>query len=118
MALWATSELQLSLIASGAALVAAVWVYNKWQEFRQRRLAKRMFRDEHADVLLGEAADAASPTHQVHEARDTEETRNPHERTNQRPSGAKKGLLIAYFDIPPHEEIEQFPVFPDLAKTK
>lgn len=52
MTFWTASELQLSLIAFGAAAVAAVWVYNKWQEVRQRRMAERIFRADHADVLL------------------------------------------------------------------
>ena len=56
MHFWPPNGFQLSLIASGAAAVAAVWLYNKWQEQRQRRLAKRMFQTDHADVLLGDNA--------------------------------------------------------------
>lgn len=47
------SELQLSLIGAGAALVAAVFAYNKWQEHKHRKLAERVFRKDHPDVLLG-----------------------------------------------------------------
>jgi len=47
------SELQLSLIVAGVALVAGVFVYNKWQERKHRKLAERVFRADHPDVLLG-----------------------------------------------------------------
>ena len=47
------SELQLSLIGAGLAAVAGVWGYNAWQEYRQRKLAQRIFRDDRAsDVLM------------------------------------------------------------------
>ncbi|HUY03283.1 MAG TPA: cell division protein ZipA C-terminal FtsZ-binding domain-containing protein [Rhodocyclaceae bacterium] len=49
----------MSLIVFGAVAVAVVWLYNKWQEHRQRRLARRIFDGGHADVLL--AGDAAEP---------------------------------------------------------
>lgn len=47
------SELQLSLIGAGIALVAGVFAYNKWQERKHRKLAERVFRADHPDVLLG-----------------------------------------------------------------
>jgi FtsZ-interacting cell division protein ZipA len=47
------SDLQFSLIGIGAAAVAGVFAYNKWQERQHRKLAERVFRSEHADVLLG-----------------------------------------------------------------
>lgn len=47
------SDLQLSLIGAGIALVALVFAYNKWQEHKHRKLAERMFRGDHPDVLLG-----------------------------------------------------------------
>lgn len=46
------SELQLSLIGAGVAAVLGVWVYNKWQEYRQRKLAQRIFSSDQADVLM------------------------------------------------------------------
>ena len=57
----ALSELQWSLVAAGAAVVAAVWGYNKWQEARLRRQAARVFRGEHADALLDKADPQAPP---------------------------------------------------------
>jgi len=51
------NELQVALIAIGAAGVAGVWGYNKWQERRQGRIAETVFRrGGQRDVLLGEAA--------------------------------------------------------------
>lgn len=47
------SDLQLSLIGAGITLVALVFAYNKWQERKHRRLAERVFRGDHPDVLLG-----------------------------------------------------------------
>jgi hypothetical protein len=47
------SDLQLALIAAGAAAVAGVWGYNKWQERQQRKLAEKIFHGGQPDVLLG-----------------------------------------------------------------
>lgn len=47
------SDLQLSLIGLGIALVGGVFAYNKWQERKHRKLAERVFRGDHPDVLLG-----------------------------------------------------------------
>jgi len=47
------SDLQLSLIGVGIALVGGVFAYNKWQERKHRKLAERVFRGDHPDVLLG-----------------------------------------------------------------
>ena len=38
------SDLQLSLIGLGIALVGGVFAYNKWQERKHRKLAERVFR--------------------------------------------------------------------------
>ncbi len=45
-------ELQLGLVAIGAAVVAAVFLYNKWQERRYRRQAEVNFASRHEDVLM------------------------------------------------------------------
>lgn len=55
------SDLQLSLIVIGAAAVGAVFAYNKWQESKHRKLSERIFRTEHADVLLGGQDGMADP---------------------------------------------------------
>lgn len=54
------NELQIALIALGAAAVAGVWVYNKWQERNHRKLAERVFRGQQPDVLLGGEGTAAA----------------------------------------------------------
>lgn len=47
------NDLQTALIAVGAAAVAGVWGYNKWQERTQRKLAEQVFRGNQSDALLG-----------------------------------------------------------------
>ena len=48
------SELQIGLLAIGAAVVTAVLIYNRVQERRAKRDAERNFRSGHDDVLLGQ----------------------------------------------------------------
>ncbi len=50
------NDLQLGLIGLGAAAVAAVFAYNKWQEHRHRKLAEKVLARDHEDVLLGRDA--------------------------------------------------------------
>lgn len=53
------TELQLGLIGLGATAVVGVFAYNKWQEYRHRKLAEAVFKPQHDDVLLGATAPAA-----------------------------------------------------------
>ncbi len=55
------SDLQLALIALGAAFVAAVAGYNALQERRARRRAEAAFRGAHADALLDPVNDRREP---------------------------------------------------------
>jgi len=48
------TDLQLGLLVIGAVAVAAVLIYNRWQERGARREAERAFGSGHADVLLPE----------------------------------------------------------------
>ena len=50
------TELQTGLIGLGAIAIIGVVVYNKWQEYRQRKLAEQVLNVRHADVLLDESA--------------------------------------------------------------
>ena len=51
------TELQLGLIGLGAVAVVGVLAYNKWQEYRHRKLAEQVLNVRHSDVLLdGEGA--------------------------------------------------------------
>ena len=57
------SELQLYLLAGGAAFVAAVWGYNIWQERAARRKAERAFGERPGDALFEEQpAERREPT--------------------------------------------------------
>ena len=46
------TDLQMGLIGLGAAGVAGVLIFNKWQEYRHRRLAEKVLSSRHTDVLL------------------------------------------------------------------
>lgn len=46
------SELQISLLAVGAVVVAGVYGFNRWQERKYRRKTESAFAAEHEDVLL------------------------------------------------------------------
>jgi len=59
MGAWMASELQFSLMALAVLFVLAVWIYNRWQESRQRRAARQIFAGEsnrRGDPLAGEIA--------------------------------------------------------------
>ena len=47
------SDLQISLLAIGALVVACVYAFNVWQERQLRRRTEEAFAREHPDVLLG-----------------------------------------------------------------
>lgn len=55
------TELQMGLIGLGAAAVVGVFAYNKWQERRHRKLAEKVLKPHHEDVLLGGGAKPATP---------------------------------------------------------
>ena len=58
------SDLQISLIGIGIAFVGSVYAYNKWQERKHRKLAERVFRTEHDDILLSNTAAAPATSAQ------------------------------------------------------
>ncbi|PTD98019.1 cell division protein ZipA [Pseudothauera lacus] len=55
------SELQIGLIAAGAAVVVLILAYNKWQERKHSSKVDKAFRSEHRDVLL-EPRDGSAST--------------------------------------------------------
>ena len=61
MGTWVASELQLSLLALAAAFVFLVWIYNKWQEYRQQRIARKIFSGERGDALAADVAAEEPP---------------------------------------------------------
>jgi len=77
------TELQMGLIGLGATAVVGVLGYNKWQEYRHRKLAEAVLKPQHDDVLLGDGPKAATKPVQVErsepEMRD-ETTAQPSER--------------------------------------
>jgi FtsZ-interacting cell division protein ZipA len=54
------TELQMGLIGLGATAVVGVFAFNKWQEYRHRKLAESLLKPQHEDVLLGEGQKAAA----------------------------------------------------------
>lgn len=58
----ALSELQIALIVIGVVVVAAVWIYNVWQERRYRRSAEALFKGAPGDPLLGNSQASAGDT--------------------------------------------------------
>jgi len=54
------TELQMGLIGLGATAVVGVLGYNKWQEYRHRKLAEAVFKPQHEDVLLGDGPKPAT----------------------------------------------------------
>ena len=49
------TDLQISLIGIGIAIVIGVIAYNKWQEYRAKKHVERAFSDPVDDVLMGNA---------------------------------------------------------------
>jgi len=46
------SELQIALLGAGVVAIAAVWIYNLWQERTHKKLAEQIFKGVQPDVLL------------------------------------------------------------------
>jgi len=59
------SELQVSLIAIGGAVIVGVLFYDKWREWRARKSVDSAFSSPHEDVLMGDLAQAAAQREQV-----------------------------------------------------
>jgi len=53
------TELQMGLIGLGTTAVVGVLAYNKWQEYRHRKLAEAVLKPQHEDVLLGDTPKAS-----------------------------------------------------------
>lgn len=67
------TELQYGLFGLGATAIVGVLAYNKWQEYKHRKVAEQVLKARHADVLLdpSEAAGAAgNPDGEPFSARD------------------------------------------------
>lgn len=53
------TELQMGLAGLGATAVIGVLAFNKWQEYRQRKIAEAILAPRHEDVLLAEKDEKA-----------------------------------------------------------
>jgi FtsZ-interacting cell division protein ZipA len=69
------TELQTGLIGLGAVAVVAVVAYNKWQEYRHRKLAEQVLNAQHTDVLLD--GSGVGETGEGHAHREPEEDFEP-----------------------------------------
>jgi hypothetical protein len=89
------NELQVALIAAGAAAVAAVWGYNKWQEGQQKRLAEKAFKGAQPDALMG-GKEATAPAQDAAdgEAADRREPVLPGGEVDQEQTVAADGLPV------------------------
>jgi FtsZ-interacting cell division protein ZipA len=66
------SDLQISLLAIGAVVIAAVYAFNVWQERQLRRRTEEAFARDHPDVLLGGAGNGADNERRVEPTINTE----------------------------------------------
>lgn len=108
------TELQMGLIGLGATAVVGVFAYNKWQEYRHRKLAEAVFKQQHEDVLLGDGPKAA-PRPTIAERSEPEirdqEPPAPIERTEpvfvdpQPTEPADDYMQAAYADLPVAEDV-------------
>jgi ZipA, C-terminal FtsZ-binding domain len=55
------SKLQIALVTFGILIVAAIYIFNRWQEHRYKKRAESAFQQRHEDVLLKNAPPAAVP---------------------------------------------------------
>ncbi|PKO88360.1 MAG: cell division protein FtsZ [Betaproteobacteria bacterium HGW-Betaproteobacteria-12] len=97
------TELQMGLIGLGAAAVVGVFAYNKWQELRHRKLAEKVLKPHHEDVLLGGGGKSASPERNEPELR-AEADQAGGERVEPmfaEPSTAEAPAAEPAFDSPP-----------------
>jgi hypothetical protein len=93
------NELQVALIGLGAAGVAGVWGYNKWQETQQRKLAEKVFRGDQADALMG-AGESGVPT----AGGDSAEAESAERREPMLPGGVVDEIQPEVVGLPPLPE--------------
>lgn len=98
------SDLQLSLLGLGAALVAGVWGYNKFQERKYRQAAEKVFRNEQPDVLAPEAAFAATDEAAVPYAEAAEPAYQPQPETDYLAPDERREPV---FDAAPVEDFDE-----------
>ena len=55
------TDLQISLMVIGGAIVVGVISYNKWQEYKAKKSVERAFSSSHDDVLMVPSEEGAAP---------------------------------------------------------
>lgn len=55
------SKLQIALVAFGILIVAAIYIFNRWQEHRYKKRAESAFQQRHEDVLVKNAQPPVLP---------------------------------------------------------
>ena len=95
------TELQMGLIGLGATAVVGVFGYNKWQEYRHRKLAEAVLKPQHDDVLLGDGAKAAPKPVQAE--------RSEPEMYDEVPAPPSERLEPMFAEVKAPAPIEEFP---------
>lgn len=101
------TELQMGLIGLGAAAVVGVFGYNKWQEYRHRKLAEAVFKPQHEDVLLGDGPKRV-PAERSEPGMGDEETAMASERIEPMFADSQPDMVEDEFEEAP--EIEPSPI--------
>jgi hypothetical protein len=79
------SDLQIALIVLGVALVAAIWIYNRWVEKKHRQRAEQMLPRTGGDVLAPQSAVRAEKAEPGFAPQAAVETEDASDRTTPEP---------------------------------
>jgi len=109
------TELQTGLIGLGAVVVVVVLAYNKWQEFRHRKLAEDVLNVRHTDVLLDERVQEDKRESATVYREDLEEVVLEQENVVTSPVSHRGGFSAPNERIEPVFRIDPEPVEPILA---
>ncbi len=119
------TELQIGLIGLGAAAVVGVYGYNKWQEYRHRKLAEKVLTSHHEDALLsGKTSPRPAPVRAEPEQRPHQpQASAPVERVEPVFNDPEPTLVPPDFDedmpeLEPMEFIFPEPVLPSAEKAR
>ncbi|MDP3539097.1 MAG: cell division protein ZipA C-terminal FtsZ-binding domain-containing protein [Azonexus sp.] len=94
------TELQMGLIGLGATAVVGVFAYNKWQEYRHRKLAEAVLKPHHDDVLLGDGPKVT--------ARPVEVERSEPEIRDEAPAPSNERVEPVFVDSHPTKPSDDF----------
>ena len=104
------TELQMGLIGLGATAVVGVYAYNKWQEYRHRKVAEQVLKPHHEDVLLGDGPQATAPVFVAPPVVDRSEPEIRREEAPLRPAERIEPVLAeAEGTVPPPVHVDEPP---------